>query len=130
MINREDFYVGERTRRAKKKPRIDQNTRLTSIAGALLFGLILVELFITASVKSLGTEHVFVGILLSGPLVVKLMSTGYRFFRFYTRSPKYVRQGPPNVVLRILAPFLVLTTLLVFISGYLMVFGHDFPLYF
>lgn len=129
MINRQQEYYAEDREPREEQHQIDRNERITVIAGALLFVFIIVELFITSSVRSLGTEHVFVGILLSGPLVVKMLSTGYRFFRYYTKSPKYVRQGPPNSVLRILAPFLVLTTLLVFTSGYLMVFGHNFNFY-
>ena len=48
---------------------------------------------------------------------VKLGSTGYRFVRYYTRSPAYVRKGPPRLALRVLAPFLLATTLVVFGSG-------------
>lgn len=113
----------------KKAYPVDQNERMTAIAGALLFVFILAELIITASLDGLTTEHIFVGILLSGPLVVKMFSTGYRFFRYYTKSSEFVRSGPPNIILRILAPFLVLTTILVFISGYGLVFGHDDKLF-
>ncbi|WP_026695376.1 hypothetical protein [Peribacillus kribbensis] len=123
MINRQGIYAG------KKSSPVDRNERTTAIAGAILFVFILVELFITASLHGLTTEHIFVGILLSGPLVVKMFSTGYRFIRYYTRSTEFVRIGPPNIVLRLLAPFLVLTTFLVFISGYGLAFGHDDSLF-
>ncbi|UNO47790.1 hypothetical protein [Alicyclobacillus acidoterrestris] len=95
-----------------------RNERLTALAGAVLFILIVTELVITANLHTLISVHIFVGILLSGPLVVKMFSTGYRFFRFYTNSPTFVRKGPPNIWLRILAPFLVFITILVFISGW------------
>lgn len=113
----------------KKAYPVDRNERMTAIAGALLFVFILAELIITASLDGLTTEHIFVGILLSGPLVVKMFSTGYRFFRYYTKSAEFVRSGPPNIILRVLAPFLVLTTILVFISGYGLAFGHDDKLF-
>ncbi|MED3560976.1 hypothetical protein [Bacillus xiapuensis] len=119
MMNQQEIYL------KKKKSPIDQNERMTAIAGAVLLIFILWELFITASLKGLTTEHIFVGILLSGPLSVKMFSTGYRFFRYYTKSTEFVRKGPPNIVLRLLAPFLVLTTILVFISGYELALGHD-----
>ena len=61
--------------------------------------------------------HVFVGVSLSGPLVVKLGSTGNRFLRYYTGSPAFVRRGPPRLVLRVLAPLLIATTLVVIGSG-------------
>jgi hypothetical protein len=111
MENRKDFYV------EKKQTLIDRNERMTAIAGAVLFVFIIAELIITANLDEFISEHIFVGILLSGPLIVKMFSTGYRFTRYYTNTPEFVRKGPPNILLRFLAPFLVITTILVFISG-------------
>jgi hypothetical protein len=61
--------------------------------------------------------HLFLGLLLIGPVALKLASTGYRFIRYYTREPRYRRKGPPAPALRMLAPLVVLTTLVVFASG-------------
>jgi hypothetical protein len=119
MINPQEIYE------KKKSSPIDRNERMTAIAGAVVFVFIIAELLITANLHGLLTEHIFVGVLLSGPLVVKMFSTGYRFFRYYTKSSDFVRKGPPNIILRLLAPFLVLTTFLVFISGFGLTFGHD-----
>lgn len=93
------------------------NERLTALAGAALLVLIVVELVTTASLHTLLSVHVFVGVLLAGPLAVKLGSTGYRFVRYYTRAPAYVRRGPPRLALRVLAPLLVATTLTLIGSG-------------
>jgi hypothetical protein len=93
------------------------NERLTALAGAVLLVLILVELVSSANLHALLPLHIFVGVLLAGPLVVKLGSTGYRFLRYYTRSPASVRSGPPRLPLRLLAPLLVVTTLAVVGSG-------------
>ena len=93
------------------------NERLTALAGAILLVLILVELVSSANLHALLPIHVFVGVLLAGPLVVKLGSTGYRFLRYYTRAPAYVRSGPPRLPLRMLAPLLLVTTLAVVGSG-------------
>ncbi|HEX4202932.1 MAG TPA: hypothetical protein VHZ51_01770 [Ktedonobacteraceae bacterium] len=93
------------------------NKRLTALAGVVLLVLILVELVSTANLYALLPLHIFVGVLLAGPLVVKLGSTGYRFLRYYTKSPAYVRSGPPRLPLRLLAPLLLVTTLLVVGSG-------------
>jgi hypothetical protein len=76
-----------------------------------------VELVSTANLHALLPIHIFVGVLLAGPLVVKLGSTGYRFLRYYTRAPAYVRSGPPHLPLRVLAPLLLVTTLAVVGSG-------------
>ena len=93
------------------------NERMTALAGAVLLVLIVVELVSTAMLRTLMSIHVFVGVLLAGPLVVKLGSTGNRFLRYYTGSPAFVRRGPPRLALRVMAPLLIATTLVVIGSG-------------
>jgi hypothetical protein len=93
------------------------NERLTALAGAILLVLIVMELVTTASLRNFMSVHIFVGVLLAGPLAVKLGSTGYRFVRYYTRAPAYVRSGPPRLALRVLAPMLVVTTIVLIGSG-------------
>ena len=93
------------------------NERMTALAGAVLLVLIVVELVTAAKLRALLSAHVFAGVLLAGPLVVKMGSTGYRFVRYYTRSPAFVRKGPPRLLLRVLAPLLLATTLVVIGSG-------------
>ena len=61
--------------------------------------------------------HLFLGLVLVGPLALKLASTGYRFTRYYTGQPAYRHKGPPPAVLRAMAPLFVLDTLVVFTSG-------------
>src|SRR5258708_7637045 len=78
------------------------NERLTALAGAVLLVLILVELVSSAYLHAGITIHIFVGVTLSGPLLVKIGSTGYRFLSYYTRSPAFVRKGPPRLPLRVL----------------------------
>lgn len=118
MLNRKEIYADE-----NEPFQIERNKRLTAIAGTILFVLIMAMLVITANLDQWRSVHIFVGILLCGPLVVKMCSTGYRFFRYYTKSPEFVKSGPPNILLRLLAPFLVVITIMVFISGVGIVFG-------
>jgi hypothetical protein len=54
---------------------------------------------------------------LLGPLALKLMSTGYRFVRYYTHNAAYREKGPPHPALRGLAPVVVFLTLAVFATG-------------
>ena len=104
------------------------NERLTALAGAVLLALILIELATTTNSGALLSVHVFVGTMLTGPLAVKMGSTGYRFLRYYGRSPAYVRRGPPRLALRILAPLLLATTLVLIGSGIaLLVVGPTTP---
>jgi hypothetical protein len=118
MLNSKEIYSDE-----NESFQIERNKRMTAIAGTILFVLIMAMLVITANLDQWRSEHIFVGILLCGPLVVKMGSTGYRFFRYYTKSPEFVKSGPPNILLRLLAPFLVVITILVFISGLGLAFG-------
>lgn len=93
------------------------NQRLTALASAVLFVLFLVILATLPLIRQLLQVHIVVGVLLLGPLVIKLGTTGYRFVRYYTRSPEFVSAGPPRLTLRILAPLLVVTTLVLVGSG-------------
>ena len=85
---------------------VEGNERLTAVTSAVLLAFILIALATTPNLRALLYVHVFVGILLIGPLAVKLGSTGYRFARYYTGAPAYVAKGPPHLALRIVAPAL------------------------
>ena len=94
------------------------NARLTSLVGAILLVLLAVEGATIPAIHQLLSMHVFVGMLLLGPVALKLASTGYRVVRYYGGSGDYVRSGPPTPLMRFLvAPVLVLSTLTVFGTG-------------
>ncbi len=95
----------------------DGNERLTVQSGAVLIVLLAVLGVTILRIGQLLWIHLFVGLLLVGPLALKLASTGYRFMRYYTHEPRYRRKGPPAPVLRLMAPILVFSTLIVFASG-------------
>jgi hypothetical protein len=67
--------------------------------------------------------HLFLGLVLIGPVALKLGSTGYRFARYYTNNPAYRRKGPPMPLLRGLAPLVVLATLALFGTGVALLFA-------
>jgi hypothetical protein len=93
------------------------NARLTGAVAAALLVLLAAEGATIPFIGPLLGPHVFIGMLLIGPVALKLASTGYRFARYYSGSPAYVRKGPPHVALRLLAPGVVLTTLALFATG-------------
>jgi hypothetical protein len=93
------------------------NARLTGAVAAALLVLLAAEGATIPFIGQLLGPHVFVGMLLIGPVALKLASTGYRFARYYTGSPAYVRKGPPSLALRLLAPGVVLSTLALFGTG-------------
>jgi hypothetical protein len=93
------------------------NARLTGGAAAILLVLLALEGATIPFIGSLVGPHIFIGMLLLPPVALKLGSTGWRFARYYLRAPAYVRKGAPNLVMRVLAPGVVLTTLALFASG-------------
>jgi len=95
----------------------DGNRQLTAITGTILLVLLAVIGVTILRVGQLISVHLFVGLLLIGPVLLKLGSTGYRFARYYTHNPAYRREGPPVTPLRVIAPMVVLSTVLVFASG-------------
>jgi hypothetical protein len=88
----------------------ERNLRLTALTGAALLVLLAIEGFTLLSLRSMLSLHIFVGVLVVPVVLLKLGSTGYRFFRYYTRRPDYVRAGPPALPLRLLGPIVVLST--------------------
>ena len=96
------------------------NERLTGSTGALLIALLGVEALTVLSLRSLLSVHVFVGVLLIPPVVLKIASTGYRFTRYYTGSPPYVAKGPPPLPLRALGPLVVLSAAVLLVTGVLL----------
>ena len=107
----------------------DGNERLTAAVGVLLLVPIVVELAtIVFGVHTFMSLHVFVGLALIPPVLLKLGSTGWRFARYYTRSRPYVAQGPPQLAMRLLAPLLVAATVILFSSGVAMGILHGHAL--
>src|SRR6201995_5581256 len=98
----------------------DGNERLTAIVGALLLVLLAVLGVTIIRIGQLLWLHLFLGLLLIGPVALKLASTGYRFARYYLAAAAYRLKGPPHPLLRGLAPFLVITTVAVFVTGILL----------
>lgn len=93
------------------------NERLTAMTGAVLLALLAAEGVTILFKRQMLTLHFFIGMLLVGPVLLKLGSTGYRFVRYYTHSVPYVRKGPPALALRLLGPVLIATSVGVIGSG-------------
>ena len=110
----------------------DGNERLTALTAAALVVLLALEGVTIVSLSTLLTPHIFIGVVLIPPVLLKLGSTGYRFVRYYTGDRSYRDAGPPATALRMLAPLLVLLTVAVFASGVALVVagsGHGSTLF-
>lgn len=108
------------------------NRRLTALFGVVLLVLLAIQVlsavwfaFLSYNIATPGGPifglvrpvHFFVGFLLFPLIGVKLAAVGYRFARYYTRNRAYHEAGPPRPLLRIIAPLLVLSTVVLFASG-------------
>ncbi len=101
------------------------NELLTSAVSVVLVVLLAAEGVTVVDLHPLVDEHMFIGLVLIPPLLVKLGSVGYRFVRYYTGSRPYTAKGPPRLLLRVLAPVLVAATCVLFASGVLLLSaGH------
>ena len=96
---------------------IDGNEELTAITGVILIVLFAVIGVTIVRIGQLLWLHLFLGLLLLGPVLLKLASTGYRFLRYYTRDAIYRAKGPPMLLLRAMGPVVVLSTVAVFATG-------------
>jgi hypothetical protein len=96
---------------------VEGNEKLTAMTGALLLIGFAVEGFTILSLHQLLFLHFVVGLLLIGPVLLKIGSTGYRFVRYYSGSQPYVRKGAPSPVMRVLGPLVILTSVAVIGTG-------------
>jgi hypothetical protein len=104
-------------RRPDEAGGVSGNERLTALTGSVLLIGFAVEGATLLSLGRLLTLHFFLGLLLIGPVLLKIGSTGYRFVRYYAGAPAYVRKGPPAPLLRVLGPFLIVTSVAVLGTG-------------
>ena len=83
----------------------------------MLLVLLAVEGYTILRIGRLLTLHVFLGMLLLGPVTLKAGSVLYRFARYYAGSEPYRRKGPPALLLRVIGPINMLLTACVFGTG-------------
>src|SRR5579859_765847 len=98
------------------------NGRLTSVNGMVLLILLAVEGFTILGVRQMITLHIYLGILLVGPILLKCVSTMYRFARYYAGAGAYVRKGAPALALRITGPVVIVTSLTVLGTGIALIY--------
>jgi hypothetical protein len=79
--------------------------------------LLAIEVLTTLDLPSYLSVHMFLGLVLLPAVSLKVASTSWRAMRYYGGSPDYRRLGTPQIVLRVLAPPLVIATLVLFGSG-------------
>jgi hypothetical protein len=111
-------------RPARRRPDpTEGNARLTASLAAVIFVLLAAEGVTILRIRPLLTPHVFIGMLLVPPVLVKMGSTFWKFARYYLGDPAYRQKGPPLLPLRLLGPVVVVLTLTVFVSGIALLLG-------
>ena len=79
------------------------------------------------SVRRLLPEHFVIGFILIPPIALKMATTGYRFVSYYLGNKNYRLAGPPQLLMRLIAPIVVASTVALFITGLeLWLFGLRF----
>lgn len=109
-------------------PVVARNERLTALTGLALYLLLVAVVVTIAGISGLLGAHYLVGFLLIPPVLLKLGSTGYRFWRYYAGGGPFRLAGAPPVLLRfVVAPVLVASTVVVLATGVeLWLFGLRF----
>ncbi len=107
---------------------VEGNAKLTAMTGVILLVGFAIEGFTIVQIHRLLYWHFLLGLVLIGPVLLKIGSTLYRFVRYYTGSLPYIRKGPPSPVLRVLGPLVILTSVAVLGTGVLLaVVGRTGP---
>ena len=97
------------------------NARLTAWTGVTLLMMFIAELITLIDVRQLIGWHVIIGTLLVPPALLKTGTTGWRILGYYGRRQPYRDAGPPPMLLRILGPLVVASTLAVLGTGLLLI---------
>ncbi len=102
------------------------NALLTAWTALVLLGLSVAELLTLFDVRGLISWHVALGALLVPPAVMKTASTGWRMACYYAGRTPYRQAGPPPLLMRLLGPLVVVSTLGLLGTGVLLVLlGED-----
>jgi hypothetical protein len=96
------------------------NAILTGATGLVLAVLVIAQGVTVIDIGGLAGLHMFIGLALIPPVLLKLASTGYRAMRYYTGSRPYLAGGPPRLPLRLGAPIFVGLTLTLLVTGVLL----------
>jgi len=110
---------------ASHDPGVEANARLIGYASVAL--LIPLAADVITGIRPGLLAHALIGFLLVPLVLLKLGSVAYRFVRYYAGDPHYRAAGPPELVMRLIAPALVLLTVALFATGIeLWLFGFRF----
>lgn len=97
------------------------NALLTAWIGLSLLVLSVAELLTLFDVRGLIDWHVVIGALLIPPALVKTATTTWRMVRYYLGNEGYQVAGPPPMLLRLLGPLVVVSTVALLATGVILI---------
>jgi hypothetical protein len=102
---------------ARAEEGVEGNSRLTASNGMVLIVLLAIEGVTILDVRGMLTLHIFLGLMLIPPVLLKSATTMWRFGKYYRGDDAYHRKGPPHPVLRVLGPIVILSSLALLGTG-------------
>lgn len=93
------------------------NALLTAWTGLVLLVLLFLEGLTLVDIHGLIDWHLALGVLLVPPALLKTATTTWRMLRYYAGDASYRAAGPPPMLLRVLGPLVVLTTVALLATG-------------
>ncbi|SHE60277.1 hypothetical protein SAMN02745225_01095 [Ferrithrix thermotolerans DSM 19514] len=101
--------------------RVTNGARFSALFGMALLVVFVAEILTIPFIAGAVGIHIVIGLIAVPLVLAKIAVAAYRFTKFYAGDTEFVAAGPPWLPLRILAPLLVATTVLVIGSGIEMV---------
>lgn len=93
------------------------NRQITSLTGAVLIPLLGLVFLTGLAMDVYWHVHYVIGFVLIPVVALKVATTGYRAIAYYTGRGAYRAAGPPEVLLRSLAPVVVISTITALVTG-------------
>jgi hypothetical protein len=104
--------------------RVRAVSRLLAMLGAILFVGLAIEGVTIVFIGQMIALHVLLGMILLPIMAYKILVAIYRFSMYYLGAPDFKRAGPPELLLRMVGPLLVITTVVLMGSGVFLVYAR------
>lgn len=104
--------------------RVRAVARLLALLGSVLFIGLAIEGVTVVFIGQMISIHVVLGMILLPIMAYKIIIATYRFAMYYLGAPDFKHAGPPELLLRVIGPLLVITTVVLMASGIILVYAR------
>jgi hypothetical protein len=104
--------------------RVRAVARLLALLGSVLLVGLIVEGVTIVLIGQMIALHIVLGMILLPIMGYKIVVASYRFAMYYLGAPDFKHAGPPELILRVIGPLLVVTTVVVMVSGIVLVYAR------